>query len=120
MNNTATSETYFQKALEGSACQKLSRIAVLARPKGNSFLQQELRTRVTTYVISSLEELRVALRSLREDTLQAFDIRELQLEDTRLLTSCLNEATARNALIYIMTSEQFSLFGEASFSFVYR
>ncbi|NLF25111.1 MAG: hypothetical protein GX589_05565 [Deltaproteobacteria bacterium] len=120
MNDTTTSEAYFLKMLESPVSKKLSRIAMLARPRSNRFLLQGLRARVTTYVVSSLKELRVALRHLHEGTLQALDIRDLQLEDTRLLATCLSEATAQDAIIYIMTPEQFSLFGDVSFGFVYR
>ena len=108
---------YFLRVLDSSVAAHLSRMALVAERGRQSFVLQEVRNQVPTYIVSSIGEMRAAMNG--QDTLFALDMREMSIEDTALLALCLGESRQALAAVYILSAEQFSLFDTDTFQFVY-
>lgn len=114
------SDEYILGVLDSQAIKTMPRLAVIEESGNSSYLLQELRNRVPTYMTSNLKEFRIALSRQDREGLVSVDIRELPAEDLAVLAQCLAESTIPVAAIYVMTEAQFSLFKDVKFDFVTR
>ncbi len=113
---------YAARILGGGVAGELGRMAIVAAAGKVGFVESELRRMVPTYVVESLRELRQAFAQSQavEQQLVALDIRDLTLEDTETLGSCLAATPSHRGVVYLMSSDQFGYFAQVEFGFVFR
>jgi hypothetical protein len=116
--NTNGQDTHLLQVLQSSFASTLQRVAVVANQGVRSFMLQELRTLIPTYVVSSFSEMRAAMAS--ESSLFGLDIREMSVADAALLSRCLAESRKAQAAVYIMTPEQQAEFDATIFQYTFQ
>ena len=115
-------EGYTEKILRHAEHSGSGRIAVIAGRGSRSYVVEEVRNTVPTYLVNSLKELRQAFMDVAKtrQKLIALDLRELPIDETELFAGQLALSTGNIGLVYIITKTQFAFFDGVEFGFVVK